>query len=280
MPILSGEGVLPLAVVRERLLQAVEKLAGSDEYERFLTYCSRFPAYSPRNLLLLYSQASARGFEPTRVMGFNAWKALGRHVKRGESGLRICAPVLKRDYEFDKDEVRLSCFRMISVFDVSQTDGAEILEPLKPELLSGQSNSEYFEFVSEVLGAMGFALEIVKLEGCNGRTDFVRRTVSISAGLPELQKFKTILHEFAHAKLHEGFVGDVTLAELEAESFAFMVFASLGLDSGPFSIPYLVRWCQGVVGEDLLGATLRSMNTAREFMLLLEEWNVQSKMPA
>ena len=104
----------------------------SEDWQRALTVAARFHAYSFANTQLIWSQSMARGFTPTRVAGYRAWQKLNRHVRRGERGLAILAPLTRKvDTEEGEEERRLFGFKAVHVFDISQTDG-EPLPKIRP----------------------------------------------------------------------------------------------------------------------------------------------------
>jgi hypothetical protein len=240
-----------LVVAQQTLMRGVETIVADGQWEAFLRYLERFPQYSSRNALLLYQQARERGFVPTKVAGFRLWKSLGRHVRRGERGLAIVVPIRDRSVSeaqggdpAESSDV-LKGFKVSYVFDVSQTDGAPLCEPLTPELLVGPGLPEVSKFLSAQLEMRGYSLSMANLVGMNGLTDVVRRRVEIARGLDERQALKTLCHEFGHVLMHETGVSDRSIAEVEAETFSFLVLGLLGMNSGAYSFPYIARWADG-----------------------------------
>lgn len=256
-----------LGEVQALLVEGFERLRDDGEWERFLTYAAKFNQYSPRNLILIYSQASQRGFLPSKVAGYTTWKRLGRSVRKGEKGLQIFSPIVLNPNHVvpespcedeRRGDRRVLGFRRSHVFDVSQTEGPEVDEPLVPQLLEGQAHGHLEVFMASVIAEAGFGLSFVALDDVNGRTDIVTKTVEVSNYLGELQRLKTLCHECAHVLLHGEGAGNRGEAEVEAESFAYAFLASLGIDSGPYSLPYLMRWAEGDV-EQLLRGLGRSL---------------------
>lgn len=238
--------------VMQILQEGMDKICSSREFQGYLKLSTCFPSYSSRNTLLIYTQCP----QATLVCGFQAWKKLNRHVKKGSRALRILAPCRTHVENEDgqKEEV-ITRFRPVSVFDISQTEG----EPLAgadfyPRTLEG--DVPHYEKILEALGRLtDFRIVFAPLEGCNGRCSYLDRTISIRQGMPQMQTIKTLLHEIGHAMLH-GFELDPAsnafhlhlqqnpdCKEIEAESVAFLTcYKCLGIDSQDFSFAYIAGY--------------------------------------
>lgn len=234
---------------------AVRKLASEGGWTDLLNLSARFMNYSSLNLLLLFSQACQRGFTPTLVAGYRGWQKLGRQVRRGEKALYIFVPHLKRaspettgELPDSRKEILVG-YRMAGVFDVSQTVGDDLPAIPEPRLLDFELNSA--DYLVEILGIdltrRGYRVEFTLLDGVNGVTDFTSRTVRVRSDVARTQQLKTLIHEAAHVQLHETNSVSRTLAELEAESCAYVVCRVLGIDSSSYSFPYVARWSHGDV---------------------------------
>ncbi|MDK1039656.1 MAG: ArdC family protein, partial [Actinomycetota bacterium] len=155
---------------------------------------------------LIWGQSIARGFTPRRVAGYRAWQELGRHVRKGERGLQILAPVIRKvtpDNE-EEEEKRVVGFRVVHVFDIAQTDG-EPLPEVPITLVEGDLPS-HWEQVRGLITESGFDLQVAdvdRLGEANGVTDWNWRDVVVRASLPGAQRFKTAVRELAHIRLHE-----------------------------------------------------------------------------
>jgi antirestriction protein ArdC len=184
-----------LAAIHAQLTAAVEDLARSDAWRRMLTIAARLPTYSPSNVLLIAIQKP----EATRVAGFAAWKSLGRHVRKGEKGIAILAPCLYRHEEDTAVETaavsraaqpdpqgqrQLSGFRVVYVFDLSQTEG-EPLPDLTPEELSGAAPEHLWERLANLARADGFTVERGDCQHAYGYTRFDQRTIRIRDDVDE-----------------------------------------------------------------------------------------------
>lgn len=197
----------------------------SDELKRFLDAVSTFHRYSYGNCLLIVNQRPTA----TLVAGFHAWRKRGRTVKKGERGICILAPMLRRDDDDEEGETKVRGYRAVHVFDIEQTEGCEL-----PELnrVSGDAD-DLFVQLATATGSLG--VDIV-IEDDLGGADGVSRggEVAILRELSPAAKFATLAHELAHEllhkrKTHEGFPKRVK--ELEAESVAYVVCRWAGLDN-------------------------------------------------
>ncbi len=238
-----------LEVIHQQLQSAVERLVSSVEWKAMLQVAARFHNYSVNNQLLIYMQCP----QATRVAGYRAWQRLGRHVKKGERGIAILAPCRRvRSHETEEcDEIErvqvLTGFTVVYVFDVSQTDGEELAD-VAPQRLTGEVPQHLVNALQRRVAAEGFTLgrEAITRPSCNGYVNFERRVVVVREDLSGVQTAKTLIHELAHVLLHrDSDVSSRAIAEVEAESVAFVVCSSLGLDSSDYSFPYVARWGGG-----------------------------------
>ena len=229
-----------------RLTEGIADLASSDEWRRYLEFQSRFHRYSFNNVLLIAAQCP----EATQVAGFGAWRKVNRSVRRGERAIWILAPIVERRVGArdggDEDVVR--GFRFVPVFDVSQTEGEEL--PSVCNRLVGDDPTGHFDRLVAAARSFGFAVEEYEFTGTiNGDCSHAERRIRIESRNTPSQRVKTLAHELAHALLHENFEGR-ELAELEAESTAYVVCATLGMDSGEYSFGYVTARAGG--GEEAL----------------------------
>jgi hypothetical protein len=235
--------------LHKQLEQEVARLVAGDEWAAMLEVASRFHRYSFRNALLIRLQRP----DASRVAGYKAWQSLGRQVRKGEKGIQILAPcVYSRKPEEGEEESEplrvLRGFRVAHVFDVAQTQGAE-LPDVRPELLEGSGPAGLWDALAHQVQALGFALErgACPIPGANGCTDWLRHVVTVRADLPPAQACKTLAHELAHAKLHGPGTLCRDVAEVEAESVAYIVCAASGLESSSYSLAYVAGWAGGDV---------------------------------
>jgi hypothetical protein len=242
-----------------------------------LTVAARFHRYSPHNVLLISVQRP----DATRVAGYRTWQQLGRQVRKGERGIAILAPVTyRRDPDPDAGPTGLPdadgrrravrTFRVTHVFDIGQTDGPPLPE-VGPRLLAGDGDPALFEALTAQVQAAGYEL---RREACahpqaNGETSFGDRVVRVRPDLPGAQAVKTLAHELAHVRLHDPASEDGRVprdvAEVEAESVAFLVTAAHGIDSGEYTVPYVAGWSGGATGP-VMATAERVLSTASQIL--------------
>jgi antirestriction protein ArdC len=236
--------------LHEQLLTQVQALIDGDDWRAFLAVATRFHRYSANNIFLILAQAPWA----TRVAGYRKWQELGRQVRKGEKGISVLAPCRYRaktedgagDEETERAEV-VRGFRVVHVFDVSQTDG-EPLPCLSAPLLEGDAPAALWDGLAAQVEAAGFELERGDCGEANGRTDFVARVVRVRADVEGAQAAKTLAHELGHVLLHEGTeysTGCRGRAEVEAESVAYLVCAGVELATDAYSFPYVTMWSGG-----------------------------------
>ena len=221
-----------------QLTEGVQRLTTSSEWQRHLDFQSRFHHYSFGNVLLIAAQCH----EATHVAGFRAWQKMDRFVRKGEKAIFILAPMVYKNAdaaEGDDDRV-LRGFKWVPVFDVGQTDGEEL--PSICNRLAGDDPAGIFAQLVAVAQSIGYHVEDAELPGStNGDCTYDLHRIRIEVTNSPAQRVKTLAHEIAHAILHEGFK-DRRLAELEAESTAYVVCASLGINSEEYSFGYVATW--------------------------------------
>lgn len=241
----------------------------SDTWKAALAFRRRLQhPYSLTNLLLIHSQRP----DATMVAGFHKWREVGRNVRKGEKGIMILAPLTrKRENDAGEEERAVFGFRTAYVFDVSQTDGEEIPLIPKPTLLEGSDDaaSEAVAILEALIKQRGWALKEGGLpDGALGSWTPAALTVRIRPDLAPLQRAKTLAHEIAHAAAEHGISKDERVtAELEAETTAYLVMDSLGLDTGDYSFAYLSNWMGGAKALDaLLEAGRRATKLADDIL--------------
>ena len=280
----SGRGD-PLARIHEQLTTAVAELARSDAWLRMLRVAARLPRYSPSNVLLIAMQDP----DASNLGGIRLWNSLGRRVRKGEKGIAILAPCLYKgqqdqetpqqpalradDAKAEIGQRALRAFRVVHVFDVSQTEG-EPLPEVAPLLLRGPAPQRLWESLASLVERDSYSLERGDCGGANGFTRFDERLIRIRDDVEPAQAAKTLAHEVGHVRgEHETRFKDKYrqsgacrgVAEVEAESIAFLVAASSGLDSSDYTVPYVAGWAGGDV-ELLKGTASRVLTVSREIL--------------
>jgi antirestriction protein ArdC len=214
----------------------------SDALTAYLTAMSRFHNYSFGNILEIARQKP----DATQVAGFWKWKEVGRSVRKGEKGIRIIAPIVgvrrKKDTEADKDVTKqntavLVGFRSAHVFDVSQTEGAELPELREMSGDVGENRDRLLAFIEQRGIELIFTEKIAPALGKSygGR-------IAILPGQSEAEEFATLVHEVAHELLHKAerrTATTKTVRETEAEAIAFVIAKAVGLDTGTASADYI-----------------------------------------
>jgi len=227
----------------EQLKQALE--AGhSERLKEYLAAIARFSRYSWHNVMLIASQKPTA----TYVAGFHAWHKLGRFVKKGEQGILILAPIIRKkadsNAETEPDESSVAVgFRAAYVFDISQTDG----QPL-PEIGSVNGDpSEYRERLAKFVTDEGIALEYSQ-NIAPARGTSAGGKITLLPGQSPAEEFATLAHEIAHEMMHRSERRSSTskrVRETEAEAVAFVVCSAIGLDTGSAAQDYI-----GLYGGD------------------------------
>jgi antirestriction protein ArdC len=226
----------------QALIEQLEQ-GHSEGLTAYLLAMGKFHNYSFGNILEIARQKP----DATRVAGMYAWNQLGRRVKKGEKGIRILAPLIgirrKKDSEAEKDirtqnQPVLVGFRSAYVFDVSQTDGAEL--PELSERVKGNVG-EYRERLIDFVIAQGIALDWKESISPALGVSYGGKIV-LFPGQETAEEFSTLLHELAHEMLHKAerrTATTKTVRETEAEAIAFVVGKTIGLDTGRASADYI-----------------------------------------
>lgn len=219
-----------------KLATLTDEARNSEEVLAYLKFMAQFHGYSFHNTVSIYIHYPTA----THVAGFAAWKKLGRHVRKGEKGIPILAPCfVKKVKQNDEDDVKKSIafFKVVYVFDVSQTDG----DPLPEAPITATSGDEgLLPMLEQVVAQHGVELTYKTMRGTHHGTSFGGR-FEVDARLDEGGKVAVILHELAHELLHQKERSDSRRQEeLEAEAVAFVVSSHFGLETS--SANYLALW--------------------------------------
>src|SRR5437763_12631695 len=212
--------------LHDRITAAVAEIATGERWQEMLAVAARFHTYSANNVWLILAQHPTA----TRVAGYRTWQQLGRQVRRGERGLAIFAPCLRKTETTDEPagaEPRrvLSGFRVVHVFDISQTDGDD-LPAVRPTLLAGYDAAGLWDRLAAQVHAAGYTLERGECGGANGYSHALTHTVRVRDDVSDRQGAKTLAHELAHVLLHSDppcTKGERDVAEVEAESVGYVV---------------------------------------------------------
>ena len=281
--------------ITDRLETGIQELFESERYKAYLTTMSKFHSYSFNNTLLIAMQGGQL------VAGYNKWRDdFHRNVKKGEKAIKILAPapfkakkeVQKLDAQgrpvMGKDgkpvtevqEIQVPAFKIVSVFDVSQTEG-EPLPSIGVEELTG-SVERYGEFFKalEQTSPVPIGFEDIP-GGSHGYYHLTEKRIAIQEGMSELQTLKTAIHEIAHSKLHvidpeapaieQADRPDSRTREVQAESVAYTVCQHYGLDTSEYSFGYVAGWSSGRELAELKASLEVIRSTAHELISALDE---------
>jgi antirestriction protein ArdC len=232
-----------------QLNEGVANLTTSKNWKLYLDCQSRFHKYSFGNVLLITAQCPSA----TQVAGFQSWRKMGRFVRKGEVAICILAPMVHKasDATTDDDAAErvIRGFKWVGVFDVSQTDGKELRSVCNR--LTGGDPAGLFAQLMAVAHSLGFSVADAELSGgTNGDCSHLTKKIRVEVSNTPAQRVKTLAHEIGHAILHADY-SNRALAELEAESVAWVVCQSLGLDTSDYSFGYLASWAGG--GDAAIG---------------------------
>jgi antirestriction protein ArdC len=235
-----------------QLEEGIAKLTSSGAWLDYLVFQSRFHRYSFGNVLLI----AAQDHRATRVAGFQAWRKLNRVVRKGEKAIWILAPMVgkKASTSGGADETVIRGFKYVPVFDIAQTEGPAL--PTVCRKLSGEDPQDFYGRFLAVAASIGFRVEDHQFgDTTNGDCSSSERRIRVEIHNSPAQRVKTLAHELAHALLHQH-VEDRALAELEAESTAYVVCREVGLDTSGYSFGYLAVWAGN--GEEAIAGIKRS----------------------
>jgi len=225
----------------EKLAEGISHLTTSADWRRYLDFQAKFHHYSFNNVCLIAMQRP----EATRVAGFNAWLKMSRFVRKGEKAIWVLAPMVykKADVKEGEDEWVIRGFKFVPVFDVAQTDGEEL--PSICNRLDGNDPAGHYAQLLSVAQSLGFTVVDHEFDGStNGDCNHAEHRIRVEVRNTPAQRVKTLAHEIAHALLHEKFESRA-LAELEAESVAYVVCQSIGIDSSDYSFGHVITWAGG-----------------------------------
>lgn len=280
--------------ITEKLEQGVADIFSSEKYQIFLNTMAKFPRYSYNNNLLIMLQRP----DATFCQSYTGWKKMGRFVKRGEKGIRILAPtpfkidreqnkldergqaILDKDGEPVKETVQIDMtgFKPVSIFDLSQTEG-EPLPTLGVEELTGsvEGYAKLFEAM-KAASPVSVAFENIK-GGAKGYFQTSENRIAIKEGMSEVQNVKTLIHEMAHAKLHNMTAqkaredGGQTRSskEVEAESVAYTVCQHYGIDTSDYSFAYVAGWSKSKEMSELKESLGTIQKAASELITAIDD---------
>ena len=287
-----------LKEITDRLEQGIAELFDSERYKEYLKVMSKFHNYSFRNTVLIAMQKP----DASLVAGFSAWKNnFERNVMKGQKGIKIIAPspykikqemqkidphtqkpIIGKDGKpvTEEKEITIPAYKVVSVFDVSQTEGKELLDIAVDELTGDVDRYKDFFAALEKTSPVPIAFENIE-GGSHGYYHLEDKRIAINEGMSELQTLKTAIHEIAHAKLHDIDLNapkdeqqphiDRRTREVEAESVAYTVCQHYGLDTSDYSFGYVAGWSSGRELSELKSSLETIRSAAAEIINSIDE---------
>ena len=287
-----------LKEITDRLEQGITELFESERYREYLRVMSKFHNYSFRNTVLIAMQKP----DASLVAGFSAWKNnFERNVMKGQKGIKIIAPspykikqemqkidphtqkpIIGKDGKpvTEEKEVTIPAYKVVSVFDVSQTEGKELPDIAVDELTGDVDRYKDFFAALEKTSPVPIAFENIE-GGSHGYYHLEDKRIAINEGMSELQTLKTAIHEIAHAKLHDIDLNapkdeqqphvDRRTREVEAESVAYTVCQHYGLDTSDYSFGYVAGWSSGRELSELKSSLETIRSAAAEIINSIDE---------
>lgn len=282
--------------ITDKLESGIKELFEGEKFKEYLDTMSKFHNYSFNNTMLIAMQKP----DATLVAGFNSWKnKFERSVNKGEKGIQIFAPapykIKKEQTKLDPDtdlpvlgkdgkpikeevEVTIPAFKVVSVFDVSQTSGKE-LPTLGADELSGNVK-DFEKFFNAVREASPVPIKFAEIDGtAKGFYHHEDKSITIKENMSEVQTIKTAIHEIAHAKLHDRDLKksdiekpkDRSTEEVEAESIAYTVCQHFGIDTSDYSFAYVASWGTGKDTPELKASLETIRSTASELITAISD---------
>jgi antirestriction protein ArdC len=263
----------------EQLEKGVEGILSSEKRKEYLLFQSKFHTYSFGNTLSILMQMP----NASHVAGFDTWKKqFNRHVKKGEKGIAILAPVIVKEEKENAEgkiekKSKLACFKVTYVYDISQTEGDPLPDFQFAKRLEGES-----DLYARVLSICPFPVQ--KLEDCGGANGYYSLTdqsIAILSSLSKAHKGRCLVHEIAHGLLHdpktqneedgeETVRPDCAVRELEAESISFLVASHFGLDSSDYAFGYIAGWAGNRAIKEIKKSGARIQKTAEKIIESIE----------
>lgn len=265
--------------ITEQLEAGVKAVFESDAYRAYLSCMSKFHNYSLNNTLLIALQRP----DASLCASYTSWQRdHGRQVRKGEKGIKIIAPckykieLAERDENGNPKTEERTGFKVVTTFDISQTDGPE-LPSIGVDELTGDVNGyrKLFSALTEICPVPIYVEDI--RDGAKGYYSDTERKIVIKGDMSQLQTIKTMIHEMAHEKLHakehidKEHPTDRRTKEVEAESIAYTICQHYGLDSSDYSFSYVAGWSSGKDTKELKSSLERIRSAADEMITAIDK---------
>jgi antirestriction protein ArdC len=228
--------------------------------------------------------------DATQVAGYGTWHSLGRQVRKGEHGIKILAPMVCGAEKLtvtnvatgEKTEMESAShlrFRVVNVFDVEQTFGEDLPDATTPRLLAGEAPDGLWAALAAQVGQAGCTVVRTDCSPANGSYSPETRTVTVRPDLSDAQACKTLAHELAHVLMEHDYATRLrSLCEVEAESVAYVVMRSQGVETDGYSLPYVATWAGDTKAVAATAAAV--VKVAHQIMTALEQHHLASLVPA
>jgi len=249
------------------LEQGVTEVFQTEKYKQYLSVCGRLHEYSVNNLLLIVKQRP----DATQVAGYAAWNSLHRQVNKGEKGINIIAPVRIRRKETDSDtdcdkEKEQLYFKVVKVYDISQTSGEELPEPVPSRIGDSSQYDRLFDVLTEI-SPVPVKLASRMKKGTYGSYNRVKKEIKVRASASGRQKCKTCVHEIANALFDTAADGgDKETQDVRARSVSYVVCQHLGIDTSDYSFAHIAEWGRGKAAKELKAELQTMKETASQLI--------------
>lgn len=264
--------------------QGVHNIYESDNFQNYLKVLSKFHNYSLNNVILILTQYPSASL----VAGYNSWRDnFHRYVNKGEKAIKILAPyqvnVKKILDDIDEqgnkiqteEEVKITKFRVVNVFDINQTNGEPIADLDLVSDLKGTSNNAR-ALVAAINEVCQIPIEFKHtkedselIHGAKGYYSITEDKIVVNRDLEDIQIAKTLTHEYAHSLLHKDTKKSQSQREIEAESLAFVICDHFGIDTSEYSFGYIASYANKDYSE-LKSILVNIQSKAHEMIELIE----------
>ena len=262
--------------IKAKLEQGITDVMTSDNYRTWLDTISKFHNYSFNNQILITMQKP----EATRVAGFSTWKSMERHINKGEKAIKIIAPiphkytVLTKDHDGNEteEEKQWCTFKVVNVFDISQTSGKELPSMMPKHVTEEVENfADIVEALKKATSAT-IVFEAMDGETANGYYHNTEHSIHVKNTMSEAMQIKTLAHEIAHSIMHHNDVDtERNVKEMQAESVAYIVSNYLGIDTSDYSFNYVAGWSGEKDTKTLKAEMSKITDTAKKIINSLEK---------
>lgn len=260
----------------KQLEQGVKEVFTSEKYTDFLKAYSKFHKYSINNTIMILMQRP----DASNIASFQTWKKLGRNINKGEKGIKVLVPI---PYKYEKEvenksgdmetvELSGTFFRIGNVFDISQTTGKEL-----PKLTADLK--EYSAEIELAIDAVSKTAEVpVRFESDmphdkKGYYSISNKEIVINDNMSDTQTLKTLIHEIAHSKIHDADLKKYNAheREVQAESIAYVVCSTYGIDTSEYSFGYVAGWSSSKEISELKSSLSIIQNCSSEMIKSIDK---------